>query len=572
MEFAHHMILLGAVLFLASILVTVVTPRLGVPVLLVFLIVGMLAGEDGPGKILFNDYPLANLAGVAALAVILFDGGMRTRLEDFRVALKPAVTLATVGVIVTAGIVGGFAAWLLDLSGPEGLLIGAIVGSTDAAAVFSLLHNSAVHLNKRVTAVLEIESGSNDPMAILMTLLLIAYLKQPDSFGVLDSLAMLVLQMGLGAAFGVGGGHLLARAINRLELSDSLYPLLALFGGLLIFGLTSVLGGSGFLAVYLAGIIMVNRRLRAVAGIRRFHDGIAWMAQIGMFVILGLLASPSELLPVAGPALLIAAVLIGIARPLSVWLSLAPFRFPAREMTFISWVGLRGSVPIVLATYPWLAGLENAALFFNIAFFIVLVSLLVQGWTVAPAARLLGLQMPASTDLVHRVEFDLPGQRGYEIVSYRIGHDSDLVGLRHKELPLDDVSRVIALSRSGSLLPYKDWGRLRAGDYVSLVASERQLSRLDELFRAARRPTREAEQRYFGEFHIDPGARMADVAEAYGVTAPAGAGDLDVREVFAKYLPSAVVGDRLRVGGIELVVRKMEKERIVDVGLRLPHE
>jgi len=572
MEFAHHMILLGAVLFLASILVTVVTPRLGVPVLLVFLIVGMLAGEDGPGKILFNDYPLANLAGVAALAVILFDGGMRTRLEDFRVALKPAVTLATVGVIVTAGIVGGFAAWLLDLSGPEGLLIGAIVGSTDAAAVFSLLHNSAVHLNKRVTAVLEIESGSNDPMAILMTLLLIAYLKQPDSFGVLDSLAMLVLQMGLGAAFGVGGGHLLARAINRLELSDSLYPLLALFGGLLIFGLTSVLGGSGFLAVYLAGIIMVNRRLRAVAGIRRFHDGIAWMAQIGMFVILGLLASPSELLPVAGPALLIAAVLIGIARPLSVWLSLAPFRFPAREMTFISWVGLRGSVPIVLATYPWLAGLENAALFFNIAFFIVLVSLLVQGWTVAPAARLLGLQMPASTDLVHRVEFDLPGQRGYEIVSYRIGHDSDLVGLRHKELPLDDVSRVIALSRSGSLLPYKDWGRLRAGDYVSLVASERQLSRLDELFRAARRPTREAEQRYFGEFHIDPGARMADVAEAYGVTAPAGAGDLDVREVFAKYLPSAVVGDRLRVGGIELVVRKMEKDRIVDVGLRLPHE
>jgi len=572
MEFAHHMILLGAVLFLASILVTAVTPRLGVPVLLVFLVVGMLAGEDGPGKILFNDYPLANLAGVAALAVILFDGGMRTRLEDFRVALKPAVTLATVGVIVTAGIVGGFAAWLLDVSWPEGLLIGAIVGSTDAAAVFSLLHNNAVHLNKRVTSVLEIESGSNDPMAILMTLLLISYLKQPESFGVLDSLAMLVLQVGLGAAFGVGGGHLLARAINRLELSDSLYPLLALFGGLLIFGLTSVLGGSGFLAVYLAGIILVNRRLRAVAGIRRFHDGIAWMAQIGMFVILGLLASPSELLPVAGPALLIAAVLIGIARPLSVWLSLAPFRFPAREMTFISWVGLRGSVPIVLATYPWLAGLENAALFFNIAFFIVLVSLLVQGWTVAPAARLLGLQMPASTDLVHRVEFDLPGQRGYEIVSYRIGHDSDLVGLRHKELPLDDVSRVIALSRSGRLLPYKDWGRLRAGDYVSLVASQRQLPRLDELFRAARRPSREAEQRYFGEFHIDPGARMADVAEAYGVPAPAGAGDLDVREVFAKYLPSAVVGDRLRVGGIELVVRRMEKERIVDVGLRLPHE
>ncbi|HSW15354.1 MAG TPA: potassium/proton antiporter [Solimonas sp.] len=572
MEFANHIILLGAVLFLASILVTVVTPRLGVPVLLVFLIVGMLAGEDGPGKIEFHDYPLANLAGVAALAVILFDGGMRTRLEDFRIALKPALTLATVGVLVTAGIVGGFSAWLLGLGWAEGLLIGAIVGSTDAAAVFSLLHNNAVHLNKRVTSVLEIESGSNDPMAILMTLLLIGYLKQPEAFGAVDALAMLVLQLGLGTAFGIGGGRLLVKAINRLELSDSLYPLLALFGGLLIFGFTAVLGGSGFLAVYLAGITLGNRRLRAAAGIRRFHDGIAWMAQIGMFVILGLLVTPSKLLPVAGPALLIAAVLIGLARPLSVWLSLAPFRFPAREMTFVSWVGLRGSVPIVLATYPWLAGLENAALYFNIAFFIVLVSLLVQGWTVAPAARLLGLQMPASSDLMHRIEFDLPGQRGYEIVSYRIGHDSNLIGLRHKQLPLDDVSRVIALSRSGRLLAYKDWGALRAGDYVSLVASERQLPQLDEMFRAARRPAREAEQRYFGEFHIDPAARMADVAQAYGVPAPAGAGELDVRSVFAKYLPSAVVGDRLRLGEVELVVRKMERDRIVDVGLRLPHE
>lgn len=571
MEFAHQVILLAAGLFLASILATVITPRLGVPLLLVFLIVGMLAGEDGPGQVHFSNYPLANLAGIAALAVILFDGGMRTHMENFRVALKPALSLASVGVVLTTVIVGGFTAWLLDLHWAEGLLVGAIVGSTDAAAVFSLLHNSAVHLNRRVTSALEIESGANDPMAIFITLAVIEYLRQPD-FGPLQALWMLVLQGVLGTALGIGGGRLLAHGINHLRLSDALYPLLALFGGLLIFSLTSVLGGSGFLAVYLAGITMANRRLRAAASIRRFHDGIAWMAQIGMFVMLGLLVTPSALFPVALPGLLIAAVLTLLARPVAVWLSLLPFRFPWREQVFISWVGLRGSVPIILATYPWLAGLDNAALYFNIAFFIVLVSLLVQGWTVAPTARVLGLQMPASADLVQRVEVDLPGQRGFEIVSYRIGDDSNLVGLRHKELPLNDLSRVIGVSRAGRLLAYRDWGRLQPGDYVSLLAAEKDLPELDERFRSTRRPSREAEQRYFGEFHIAPAARMADVADAYGVPPPPGTDGLDVAAVFARYLPNAVVGDRLRLGDIELVVRRMERERITDVGLRLPHE
>jgi cell volume regulation protein A len=572
MDLANHMILLAAMLFIASILATVITPRLGVPLLLVFLIVGMLAGEDGPGGIHFENFQLANLAGTAALAVILFDGGMRTRIEHFRVALKPALGLATVGVIVTTAITGAFAAWLLGLGWAEGLLIGAIVGSTDAAAVFSLLHTSAVHLNTRVSSALEIESGSNDPMAIFLTLMLVQYLLTPAEFGALDALLLLVQQAGLGALGGLGGGWLLVKAINRLELSDSLYPLLALFGGLLIFGVTAVAGGSGFLAAYLAGILLGNRRIRATASIRRFHDGIAWMAQIGMFVILGLLASPSKLLPVAIPGLLIATVLILVARPVSVWLSLLPFRFPWREQAYISWVGLRGSVPIVLATYPWLAGLENAALFFNVAFFIVLVSLLVQGGTVAAAARMLGLQMPASADLVHRLELDLPGQRGYEIVSYRIGQASSVVGMRHKELPLDDASRLICVSRNGRMLPYRDWGPLRVGDYVSLLASERQLAKLDELFRTARRPEREAEQRFFGEFHIAPGAQMAAMADAYGVQIPEGAGDLTVAGMFAKYLPSAVVGDRLRLGGVDLVIRRMDGDRIVDVGLRLPHE
>ncbi|HUP92409.1 MAG TPA: potassium/proton antiporter [Solimonas sp.] len=572
MHLADNLILLAAVLFLASILATVVTPRLGVPLLLVFLVVGMLAGEDGPGGLHFGNYPLANLAGTAALAVILFDGGLRTRMESFRVALRPALSLATLGVLLTTVIVGGFSAWLLQLSLAEGLLIGAIVGSTDAAAVFSLLHTSAVHLNQRVSAALEIESGANDPMAVFMTLALIGYLQAPDKFSWLDGTFMLVQQMGLGALFGYYGGKLLAKTINSLELSESLYPLLALFGGLLIFGLTSSLGGSGFLAAYLSGLVLGNRRLRATAAIHRFHDGIAWLAQIGMFVILGLLVSPSKMLPVVIPGMLIAAVLMLVARPFSVLVSLAPFRFPWREQAYISWVGLRGSVPIVLATYPWLAGLPNAGLFFNIAFFIVLVSLVLQGWTVAPSARLLGLQMPASSDLVHRLEIDLPGSRGHEIVSYRIGHDSGLIGKRTKELGLEDASRIIGIARGNRLIPYRQWGTLREGDYVSLLAAERELPKLDQLFREQAKPGREADHRFFGEFRIDPKAPMAAIAEAYGVPIPPGSGQLSVQQVFAAHLPQAVVGDRMRLGDVVLVVRQMDRGRITEVGLRLPHD
>jgi potassium/hydrogen antiporter len=573
MQIANAIILLAALLFLTSILASAVTPRFGVPVLLVFLVIGMLAGEEGPGGIHFNDYALANLAGTAALAVILFDGGLRTRMQSFRVGLRPALTLALPGTLLTAGIVGGFSAWLLDLSWAEGLLIGAIVGSTDAAAVFSLLHTSAVTLNERVTTALEIESGSNDPTAVLLTLGLIAYLLAPSEFGFSDGLLMGAQQLLLGGLMGWGGALVLVRAINQLELPDSLYPLLALFGGLLVYSLTSMVGGSGFLAVYLAGVLVGNRRIRSAASIRRFHDGVAWMAQIGMFVILGLLATPSKLLPVALHALLIAVVLILVARPLAVALCLAPFRFPWREQLFISWVGLRGSVPIVLATFPWLAGLDNAALFFNVAFFIVLVSLVVQGWTVAPVARLLGLDLPSAAELIHRFEVDLPGSRGHEIVSYRLGSDSKVVGLRTKELPIADVSRVIAVARSGRLLPYRDWGALRAGDYISLLAAERDLPSLDELFQARREEADVSEvQRFFGEFRVNPAAPMSALAEAYGVPIPKGTGSLSVRQVFTKFMPRAVIGDRLRVGDVELVVRRMEAGRIAEIGLSLPHE
>jgi cell volume regulation protein A len=572
MEFAAQLIFLAGVLFIVSIVASLVTPRLGVPVLLVFLIVGMLAGEDGPGGIHFDNYPLANLAGTAALAVILFDGGMRTHMATFRVGLRPAISLSTLAVLMTTGITGAFATWVLDLSWAEGLLIGAIVASTDAAAVFSLLHTSAVNLNERITSVLEIESGTNDPTAIFLTLALLHYLQSPETYGLTDALLLLVQQMGLGAVTGIFGGRLLAQALNRLELSDSLYPLLALFSGLLIFGFTGVLGGSGFLAVYLAGLELGNRRVRAYASIRRFHDGVAWMAQIGMFVGLGLLVTPGELLGIAIPGLLIALVLIFVARPLAVWVGLLPFRFRREEVAYIAWVGLRGSVPILLATFPLLAGVDHAKLFFNVAFFIVIVSLVLQGWTIAPVARWLGLNLPATGSLVNRVDFDLPGTRGYEIVSYRIGEGSSLIGLRSKELPVADISRIVCIARRGKMISYRDWGQLRAGDYISLLASQEELPKLDQLFQRRAKPQAEAEQqRFFGEFQIDPNAPALALHEAYAVTLPEAASLQNVGEFFESVIPRPVIGDRLRLGDMELVVKRMNGDTIAELFLRLPH-
>lgn len=572
MEFTNQLIFVAGALFITSILATVITPRLGVPLLLVFLIVGMLAGQDGPGGLVFNDFGLANFAGTAALSVILFDGGMRTKLAMFRVGLRPALSMSTGGVLITAGITGAFAAWLLNLSWAEGMLIGAIVGSTDAAAVFSLLHTNAVHLNERVTSVLEIESGANDPMAVFLTLALLQYLMHPTDFEAIDSVLLFARQMGLGALIGYGGGRLLVWSLNRLELSESLYPIMAFFSGLLIFGLAASLEGSGFLATYLAGIVLGNSRVRAFAGIRRFHDGIAWCAQIGMFVILGLLVTPSQLLPVARDGLLIALTLALLARPVAIFVSLAPFRLPVREQAFIAWVGLRGSVPIVLATFPVLAGVAHAQLFFNIAFFIVLMSLVLQGWTLAPAARVLGLQLPAAGTVVNRLDFDLPGTRGYEIVSYRIGESSSLIGLRSRQLPIADVSRIVCIARRGKIVSYRQWGQLRAGDYISLLASQDELPALDGLFQARAKPEAQAaEQRFFGEFRIDPKAPTAALQAAYGIDLPETAAGRSIGEFFETVVPKPVVGDRLRLGEMELVVKQMEGQRITQMGLRLPH-
>lgn len=570
METINTLILAVGLLGALGIVATIAAPRLGVPILLIFLVVGMLAGEDGPGNIHFNNFWFANLAGTMALAVILFDGGMKTDVEDFRVGLVPASLLATVGVLVTAGIVAAVAHTLLKLGWPESLLLGAVVSSTDAAAVFGTLHSQRIGLNHRLRSVLEIESGANDPMAVLLTIGLIEYISSQGSYTGAMAAQFFLLQLGGGALIGWGGGRLLALVLTRLRLPEPLIPLLAFFGAFLIFGAAAGIEASGFLAAYLAGLTLAKHRPPSMRAVLRFHDGIAWMAQVGLFLILGLLATPHELPALFWPALALSAVLILVARPLAVFLCLAPLRFPWREQGFIAWVGLRGGVPIVLATYPLLAGTPGARTIFDVAFFLVLMSLLLQGSTVGLAARRLGLLTPPLRTRLSRSEFDLPGQSGWEIVTYRIAKGTQPVGRTVKQLGLADVSRVICLIRAGQLLPYSQWGKLQANDRLALLSRPEEIPRYDGLFERPRAIDMRMRDEFLGVFHLAADAPTAEVLAAYGAHPPGSVQGETLAETLRRHLPQPVEGDRVRVGGMELTVRRLTGGKITEVGLRLP--
>src|SRR5687768_6260546 len=463
---------------------------MGAPLLLVFIALGMLAGEDGPGGIRFDDFEVSYVIGTLALAVIIFDGGMRTRRETFRVALWPSVSLATVGVLVTAGLVGVFAAWLLGLHWLQGMLIGAIVGSTDAAAVFGLLRNAGTTLQERVASTLEIESASNDPMAIFLTVALLEVIVAGGTQLDAGVLVAFVKQFGIGALLGLAGGRLLVWTINRLTLLSGLYPLLAVAGGLLIFAVTAQLGGSGFLAIFLVGLVLGNSQLQAAQNILRVHDGLAWLSQIAMFLILGLLITPSQLLDVALPALGIAAFLMLVARPVAVLASLLPFQFPWREQLYIGWVGLRGAVPIVLALFPAMYGVEDARLYFNVAFFIVLVSLLLQGWTIAPAARLLRLEVPPQTEPLQRVTLDMPGHFEHEVLGYEVQPGSLVAARDLGTLELPDGMQIMAVMRDGVPQPLRADLRFAPRDYVYVLAQPKSLPQVNKLFDPHQAPER----------------------------------------------------------------------------------
>ena len=563
--------LIGALLTAVSVLLSPMSSRLGIPILLIFLAVGILAGEDGPGGILFDDYSTAYLVSNLALAIILLDGGMRTRVASFRVALWPALSLATFGVAITTSITGMMAAWLFDLHWLQGLLVGAIVGSTDAAAVFSLLKGRS--LNERVGATLEIESGSNDPMAVFLTVTLIAILANVDtemSFSFM--FISFIKQFGLGICLGLGGGWMLWKLVNLSKLADGLYSILVLSGGLIIYAASNKLGGSGILSIYLVGLFLGNKPTRGRHAILNVLDGMTWVSQIGMFLVLGLLLTPSDLVDILIPGFALAFGMILFARPVAVWISLLLFKsFSSRDRWFISWVGLRGAVPIILAVFPMMAGLPGAQLYFNLAFFVVLVSLLVQGASLTTAARLAKVELPPKPLPVSRSGVEIYPSSEWEVFVYRLSESKWCIGEPLKRLAMPDGTRIAAVFRNDTLLHPSGSTRLEAGDILCVLGQEKSLEALSNLFSQA--PENKEVQRFFGDFFIETDVKLADLAPIYGLSLDNLADDMTVADLVVSQLgANPVLGDQFQWQSLHWVVAGLYEGKVTNVGIRLPTE
>jgi len=510
-------ILVAGALFFSSIVATLISARLGAPLLLIFLVIGMLAGEDGLLGIKFGNPDVALLIGSIALVIILFDGGMRTHPDRVRVVLAPAAVLATLGVVLTCGILGVAASYLFNLTLLEGLLLGAILSSTDAAAVFSIFQSAGLNIKERVASTLEIESGSNDPMAVMLTFTLVGVLAGQSELN--WSLSTVFFQQAVvGAAVGYGAGRLFVLLCRKLPLSAAFFPLLAVSYALLIYGLTNQFGGSGFLAVYLMGFLIGNARLPQIQQILRMHDGLAWLSQIIMFLMLGLLVTPSKLMEYAVPALILALVMIFIARPIAVFLSLVPFHFPKKDQVFISWVGLRGAVPIILALFPWLAGVPNKDLYFNVAFFVVIVSLLIQGWSIAPVARWLKLEVPPEPGPDHSMPLDSVASNDLlQVLSFKVGKGSPIVDSDWQQLNMSPNVSYLGVLRKGEWIKAEQSPSFQLNDMLLVLSKAKDVKAVSDKVSTSAEQTSLDKLDFFGDFVLNGEITLHELDGFYSI-------------------------------------------------------
>lgn len=471
----ENILLLGSILLFISIVASKTSFKLGIPTLVLFLAVGMLAGSDGPGGIYFDDPKIAQFLGAVALAFILFSGGLDTKLESIRPVLKAGVSMATLGVLITAVSLGTFSAYILGIPWKEGMLIGAIVSSTDAAAVFSILRSRSIGLKGSLRPLLEFESGSNDPTAYFLTIGFIYLVQTPDA-SLLSLAPKFLINMAVGAVCGFTFGKAMIWIVNKIRLEfEGLYPVLVLSLLFFTFSFTEQIGGNGYLAIYISAIILGNSNFIHKKSLIKFYDGQAWLMQIVMFVTLGLLVFPSKIIPVLGPAVLISLFLIFFARPLAVFTSLAFAKgLNFRKKLFLSWVGLRGAVPIVFATYPLLAGVAYASTIFHIVFFISATSILLQGTTIPLVAKWLHVSVPEKLKRKFPIDIELKENTKSELMELDIANDSPAVNKAIVQLNIPKTSHIVMIHRAEKYVTPSGDTTIQPHDHLLIMADSKE--------------------------------------------------------------------------------------------------
>jgi cell volume regulation protein A len=470
----ENIILIGSLLLIASIIASKTSFKLGIPTLILFLAIGMIAGSEGIGGIHFDNPKMAQILGIIALNFILFSGGMDTKMENVKPVLWRGISLSTIGVLVTATTLGFIVHWLTDFSLMEGLLLGSIVSSTDAAAVFSILRSKKTALKGFLRPTLELESGSNDPLAYVLTISFTFLIANGDA-SVTKLVFQFIQQMAIGGALGYVLGKGMVIAVNRAKLEiEGLYPVLVIAMMLFTYGFTDLLNGNGFLAVYLAALVLGNSNFLHKKSLMKFYDGLAWLMQIVMFLTLGLLVFPSHIFPIIGLGLLIAAALMFVARPVGVFISLMFFRIKRRDKLFISWVGLRGAVPIVFATYPMIAGIDKADMIFNLVFFISVTSVLLQGYSLPLVARWLKVSAPEKKKRMTELDFELYDTAKSELVEIILPGNSPAVGKPIVNLKLPKSVLIVLLERDDKYIQPSGSTVLEEGDKLLLLANSKE--------------------------------------------------------------------------------------------------